>query len=148
MKLRVILALASAMLLTGVFVLGVEAGPTCPGDADSDGVCDNTDNCLGVNNPLQYDADFDGYGNICDLDTDNTCGNIGASDISYTIGQFTQPAPNPADVNELNGVVDAGDISKVIGAFSQAGKYGPSGRSCAVCPSPVGTGAGACPPTP
>jgi hypothetical protein len=143
MKLRVILALASAALLTGVFVLGVNAGPTCPGDADSDGVCDNDDNCLGVANPAQYDADLDGYGNICDYDVNNDC-NVGAGDISVVISSFGAPAPNPSDINEANGLVDAGDISAIIAGFG-TGPIGPSGKPCAVCPSPVGTGAGACP---
>lgn len=143
MKLRLILALMSAVLLTGVFVLGVEAGPTCPGDNDSDGICDNDDNCLGVNNPTQYDADFDGYGNICDYDVDNDC-TVGVVDISATIAAFGQPAPNPSDVNEANGLVDVGDISLIIAGFG-GGQIGPSGKPCQTCPSPVGTGAGACP---
>lgn len=143
MKLRVILALASAALLTGVFVLGVNAGPICvPGDNDSDGICDDDDNCLGINNPVQYDADFDGYGNICDYDVDNDCV-VGAGDISNTISSFGAPAPNPADINEANGLVDAGDISAVIGGFG-SGPIGPSGKPCAVCPSPSGTGNGSC----
>lgn len=144
MKLRVILAIASAMLLTGVFVLGVDAGPVCgPGDADSDGVCDDDDNCLGVNNPIQYDADWDGYGNICDNDIDNDC-LVTVGDIGAVIGFFTAPAPHQADVNEQGGVVDVGDIGKIIAAFTTIGA-GPSGKSCQVCPSPVGVSAGACP---
>lgn len=143
MKLRVILAIASAMLLTGVFVLGVEAGIPCPGDADSDGICDNNDNCLGVNNPVQYDADYDGYGNICDLDVDNNCV-VGVTDIGATIAAFNQPAPHPSDVNELNNLVDVGDIGAIIAGFN-GGLIGPSGKPCQTCPSPVGTGSGACP---
>jgi hypothetical protein len=143
MKLRVILAIASAMLLTGVFVLGVEAGPVCPGDADSDGICDDKDNCLGVNNPIQYDADWDGYGNICDNDINNNC-IVGVGDIGAVIAAFGNPAPDAADVNELNGLVDVSDIGQVIGDFG-AVSMGPSGKPCQTCPSPVGTAAGACP---
>lgn len=42
--------------------------PVCPasGDADGDGVCDDTDNCPNDPNPIQEDADGDGLGDACD----------------------------------------------------------------------------------
>ena len=40
-------------------------------DADGDGVLDSVDNCIGVKNPGQEDADFDLLGDICDPDDDN-----------------------------------------------------------------------------
>lgn len=46
---------------------GTPSGPTCGGDADGDGLdtaCG--DNCPGVFNPAQIDADGDGLGNECD----------------------------------------------------------------------------------
>jgi hypothetical protein len=39
-------------------------------DADSDGVPDDTDNCLLVANFDQIDQDLDGLGNVCDADLD------------------------------------------------------------------------------
>ena len=39
------------------------------GDADRDGICDDTDNCLDVSNPNQKDADADSLGDVCDVDT-------------------------------------------------------------------------------
>ncbi len=35
-------------------------------DADGDGICDDADNCISVNNPLQIDTDNDGIGDTCD----------------------------------------------------------------------------------
>ena len=35
-------------------------------DTDGDGVPDTTDNCVGVYNPDQADADVDGFGDVCD----------------------------------------------------------------------------------
>ncbi len=46
----------------------------CSPDVDGDGVADygfSADNCPGVYNPEQYDADLDGAGDACDPDIDN-----------------------------------------------------------------------------
>ncbi len=40
-------------------------------DFDLDGVTDGADNCPEIENPIQADADFDGLGDLCDLDQDN-----------------------------------------------------------------------------
>ncbi|OGY50838.1 MAG: hypothetical protein A3J59_03215 [Candidatus Buchananbacteria bacterium RIFCSPHIGHO2_02_FULL_56_16] len=62
--------------------LGDACDPACSGDADRDGVCDETDSCRTVYNPItencngrhqtndQCDADFDGIGDACDPCTD------------------------------------------------------------------------------
>jgi hypothetical protein len=48
----------------------------CPNDptndgSDGDGVCDDIDNCVGLANPTQANADGDALGNSCDPDDDN-----------------------------------------------------------------------------
>ena len=43
---------------------------TLPADADRDGRPDGEDNCLSDSNPLQTDADMDGYGDACGPDAD------------------------------------------------------------------------------
>ncbi len=52
---------------TGIFARRLLGAAVCnSGDADSDGVCDDTDNCLGLANPAQTDADGDSVGDDCD----------------------------------------------------------------------------------
>ena len=51
-----------------------EKAEQCFVDSDKDNVSDfgdNPDNCPGVFNPKQYDADLDGLGDVCDPDIDN-----------------------------------------------------------------------------
>jgi hypothetical protein len=152
MKLRVIIALSSAALLTLALALVSTAGPTCLGDADSDGICDvegGGDNCLGLANPAQRDDDEDGYGNLCDPDTNQDC-IAGAADLTGVFGNFGGAAPwapkngGAFDVNEDN-VIGAADLTAVFGAFGSA--PGPSGKSCADCTATptTGLGLGTCP---
>jgi hypothetical protein len=152
MKLRVIIALSSAALLTLALALVSTAGPTCLGDADSDGICDveeGGDNCLGLANPAQRDDDEDGYGNICDTDTNQDCV-AGAGDLTGVFGNFAGTSPwtpkngGAFDVNEDN-VIGAADLTAVFGAFGSA--PGPSGKSCADCTATptTGLGLGTCP---
>lgn len=46
-------------------------------DADGDFICDIVDNCLGLSNPDQLDADNDGLGDLCDECTDTDGDNYG-----------------------------------------------------------------------
>jgi uncharacterized Ntn-hydrolase superfamily protein len=42
-------------------------------DTDGDGVVDIIDNCTERQNPTQFDADGDGFGNACDVDFNDDC---------------------------------------------------------------------------
>jgi len=62
-----LITLAFGLFLVAGLPLAATAGPT-PGGADGDGdtVEDAFDNCTGISNPGQEDADHDGCGDVCD----------------------------------------------------------------------------------
>jgi hypothetical protein len=140
MKLRVIIALASAALLTFVLAMNSGAGTACS-DGDSDGVCDTDDNCVAIANPSQSDGDSDGYGEACDLDTNNDC-SISVADITIIIPGlgFLEPPDSPYDVN-LDGAVTVSDITLIIPQFGPL--VNGSGKACATCGAGTPTGVGA-----
>jgi hypothetical protein len=146
MKLRAIFALLSAALLTVAFAFVAAAGTPCA-DGDGDGVCDDADNCLVLANPSQDDGDSDGYGEACDLDTNNDCV-ITTADIGIVLsaitGGETEPPPSPFDVN-LDGFITTADIGVVLSGLSGP-PPGPSGKSCAGCGGGEPTGQGAAGP--
>ena len=147
MKLRAIIALSSAALLTMVFALVSGAGPAaCPpgGDSDSDGVCnaDGSDNCGNVANPGQRDNDEDGYGNICDWDVNQDCVG-GGPDLLPIFQNALASAPwapkkdGAFDVNEDNTV---GGPDLLIVFQNSLNPPGPSTRACADCNAVPETG--------
>ncbi len=149
MKLRAMIALSSAALLTLVFTLVSVAGPTCPpgGDADGDGACEflGEDNCSAVANPGQRDDDEDGYGNICDWDTSQDC-IIGGPDLADTFARLFDANPwtpknrGAYDVSEDN-VVGGPDLAAIFDNLF--GNVGPTSRTCASCSA--APGGGVCP---
>jgi hypothetical protein len=62
------------------WAIGIEEGTELP-DKDSDGWPDIADNCVQSANENQFDADKDGFGNLCDPDLDND-GKITEDDIA------------------------------------------------------------------
>ncbi len=75
-----------------------------PPDADSDGVTDANDNCTLVANPVQLDADNDGYGNICDADLNNS-GTVTTADFAIlrsVLNESASASPTAAAA-DLNG---------------------------------------------
>lgn len=149
MKLRAIIAILSASLLTLVFALVSGAGPpACVIDADGDGVLDcpgpTSDNCieLGKSNPGQRDDDGDGFGNLCDYDVNQDC-SVGGGDLGAVFNSFGISGPawggNVAnarlDVNEDNSV-GGSDLGAVFNSFgvnlATSGNL-VSSRSCKDC---------------
>ena len=101
-------------------------------DFDADGIDDSCDNCLGVLNPFQWDANGDGYGAACDADWSNT-GGVGAVDFSMLLGAFGSTVGGPLWMpqidSDLNGVTGIGEFSLLLTSFGLA--PGPSGLPCA-----------------
>ena len=91
-------------------------------DADNDGVDDAVDNCLGVYNPTQLDADGDGYGNACDADLNNS-GLVTAADFNLFLSVINKPATSSplaaaADLNG-SGTVTAADFAILRAALDK-----------------------------
>ncbi len=97
------------------------ADPDCL-DGDGDGILNGNDNCRLVGNADQYDADNDGYGNICDADLNNS-GLVTTTD--YTILRNRLNTADPvADLNH-SGLVTIADYTILRNRLNTA--PGPSG---------------------
>ena len=126
---------ALALLIVGAS-LSTTAGSNP--DADNDGVVDLVDNCVGTNNGpnaqgYQDDCDFDGFGDPCDGDLNNT-GAINVADFLLFGASFNKSVGDLlfnecADMN-ASGAVNVTDFI-LFGGQQVAGMPGPSGLQCA-----------------
>jgi len=107
-------------------------------DWDGDGACDFQDNCLVDPNgpwdpPEQYDADLDGFGNLCDTDYDGD-GNTTTADFGIFFESFTGAAPTPVTDHDGDGATTTVDFGTFYAYFSDPASPtppGPSGYPCA-----------------
>jgi hypothetical protein len=106
----------------GVAAAAVLIAVSAP-DTDSDGILDDQDNCIDVQNADQRDTDNDGYGNICDADFDgnNVVDSTDLSDLKAAL----RSTSTDKDLNG-NGVVDSTDYS-----IARSYLRKPPGPSCA-----------------
>ena len=140
-------SLVNQLLSAGDYTIAAAGGTNCTGnpgcvitnidgtisfsatvapDSDGDGRADGLDNCRMVTNANQYDADHDGYGNICDADLNNS-GLVTSSD--YTILRNALNTANAiADLNG-SGLVTSTDYTILRNRLNTV--PGPSGLPCA-----------------
>jgi len=123
---------ASAIAVGDLHTLAIRSQVCADGDSDGDGVCDASDNCLVDANSDQRDTNLDGYGNLCDLDADQS-GAVGGADANalrmafgFVVGD---PHYDPDLDSDGNGAVDGSDFSNLRSHFGKA--PGPSGLACA-----------------
>ena len=100
---------------------------------DEDGVPDYSDNCIFVPNADQADSDYDGYGNACDADFDNS-GLVAGSDFLTFQNRFNTAAPSYDEQVDLDcsGLIAGNDFLAFQNLFNKA--PGPSGLACASTP--------------
>ncbi len=116
-----------------------------PGDLDSDGFTDATDNCTLSANVSQLDTNGDGIGNRCDPDFNNN-GIVDSQDGALLKAAFGSAAFPDRDLNG-NGLVDSQDGALLKSWFGKApGPYAaatglnarPSNTTCIAPPRPDG----------
>ncbi len=125
----------------GQLIANIDGCPTetCPNDADSDGVCDESDNCPNDPNPNQADGDSDGVGDACD-----NC--PGDANLNQTdgdgdgVGDACDNCPSDANPNQTDGdgdgVGDACDNCPSDANPNQTDGDGDGvGDACDNCPS-------------
>lgn len=83
-------------------------------DRDDDGVTNDVDNCLTVDNAAQRDTDGDGFGNFCDADLNND-GIVNPTDLGLFRSVFFSADPD-ADFNG-DGVVNVADLGIIRSRF-------------------------------
>jgi hypothetical protein len=138
MKLR-LMALLFALSLALGLPIAASAGPPGGADLDLDGVQDPFDNCLGLANGGQEDANHDGCGDscsppiTCDANGDTAVGGPDFAILGAEFGDICTPAnmlPCLADCNGDTGV-GGPDFAAMGAEFGNI--VGPSGITTAQC---------------
>lgn len=103
------------------------------GDSDSDGRCDDADNCPTIANADQLDTDADGIGDACDQ-----CPTIFGPPPTGCPATSCPGSANPADCacadNNNDGLVDLSDLAVLLAQYGAAGP-----NLSGDCATPCGT---------
>jgi len=124
MRLNLLVILISMVACLGIATASF-AGPGL-GDTDGDGVDDFVDDCLTDPNGAQVDSDYDGCGNYCDGDFDQS-GTTGGSDFIIFRGGFLASASGVTDMDG-SGSTGGSDFILFRGNFLR-GSPGPSSNT-------------------
>lgn len=139
MKVRLMALLFATSLVLGL-PLAASAGPAAGGpDTDLDGVEDAFDNCTGVSNANQADADHDGCGDACtqpitcDATGDTVVGVPDFSALGAEFGNDCNANPGLSCTADCNGdnIVGVPDFGAIGGEFGN--QVGPSGITTTQC---------------
>jgi hypothetical protein len=89
-------------------------GIGCISDSDSDGICDDDDNCTQEFNPDQRDTDADNFGNRSDADLDNS-GFVNSVDLGLFKNRFFTADPDADfDGDSIVNAVDLGIFKQYL----------------------------------
>ncbi len=122
-------------IFAAIFAFLLWGTPAFAGEHDGDGVDDDIDNCLMINNATQDDTDLDDCGNLCDADYDND-GIVGILDFGQFVNAYLT---NDEEKIHRDGQVAGGTVGLLdLGLF---------GALYLTVPGPSGTTSGtkACP---
>src|SRR3954449_8753320 len=137
---RLALLIGLLFFIAGVPAMGVvmlaPAPAVAAGDADNDGIPDDTDNCPSTPNASQADLDGDHIGNPCDPDRDGD-GHANGSDAfpdsgaEWADADFDGIGDNADTDDDDDGVADLSDNCPTLFNNSQANFDGdPLGDAC------------------
>jgi len=138
MKVR-LMALLFALSLALGLPIAASAGPTSGPDTDLDGVQDPFDNCRGIPNALQEDANHDGCGDACtepiscDANGDTAVGGPDFVILGAEFGNNCNLDPGLSCLADCNGDTAVGGPDFVILGGEFGNITGPSGITTAQC---------------
>ena len=140
-KMKFIVCAATLLVLLLLWGAPAIAGP-CP-DTDSDGICDDFDNCIEPHptapftgqmaNPAQDDTDGDLCGNVCDPDDDHT-GTVTVANLFAVVPSIGLGVPEHRMFEPVNVAVTVADLFQMVPFIGFP--PGPSGTSAGALECP------------